>query len=113
MCRGVLRKLPQTDLLKMKTPIDIEEALKEIASFYDDTEGAMRLLKRKEVDKMDIPNLTSLLEGERSKFEKRKKNNIASDLFILELALDTTSVVNVPGHSLGLAAYQAEMRYQG
>jgi hypothetical protein len=81
----------------------------EIASFYDDFEGAMELLKKTSETKLT----QGFLALEKELYEKRKQNGLKSPLYILELTLDETSVYRDAGHSLGLPAYQAEMYYQG
>jgi hypothetical protein len=85
------------------------ERMKEIASFYDDPKGAMELLKRSNQSSIT----RKFLEREKDAKAKRIAHKIKSPLSILELALDETSLPPSTGHSLGLPAYQAEMRYRG
>jgi hypothetical protein len=85
------------------------ERMKEIASFYDEPQEAMKLLKRSNQSLIT----KKFLAREKDARVRRDANKIKSPIFILELALDESSCVNAPGHSLGLPAYQAEMYYQG
>jgi hypothetical protein len=92
--------------VRRETALDM---MREIASFYDNPNGALKLLKGRHT----TPITERFLEKEKALFEKRKANGVKSPILILELTLDETSIVSVPGHSLGLPAYQAEMYYRG
>lgn len=90
--------------------------LQEIASFYTNPAEAMRVLNRwmaldKEVRKFSVKGL---LERQRKLFLKRVANNVKATVELLEIELDPTPAPRpIPGYSLGIAAYQAEMRYHG
>jgi hypothetical protein len=85
------------------------ERMKEIASLYDDPKGAMNLLKRSNQSSIT----KEFLSREKGARARRDANGIKSPLSILELALDESPSIQVPGHSLGLSAWQAEMHYNG
>jgi hypothetical protein len=90
--------------------------LQEIASFYVDPAEAMKVLNKwmaldKEVRKFSVK---SLLERQRKLFLKRVANKVKATTDLLEVELDPTPAPRpIPGYSLGIAAYQAEMHYHG
>ena len=104
----------------MKTQMTREEfnfsRLQEIASFYVNPAEAMKVLNKwmaldKEVRKFSVK---SLLEKQRSLFLKRVANKVKATTDLLEVELDSTPAPGpIPGYSLGIAAYQAEMLYHG
>ena len=92
--------------IKKETTWDM---MREIASFYDNPKGAMKLLTRVH----STPITEQFLEREKALYKKRKENGVNSPLIILELTLDETSIPPETGYTLGLPAYQAEMYYRG
>lgn len=104
----------------MKTQMTREELnfsrLQEIASFYVKPAEAMKVLNKwmaldKEVRKFSVK---SLLERQRGLFLKRVANKVKATTDLLEVELDSTPAPRpISGYSLGIAAYQAEMRYHG
>ena len=98
---------------------ELSAMLLEIANFYEDPITALRILKkyfeRMIKDQTGDPNTKAqhLLLTEKALHGKRLVNRIRRRVELLEIALDDTPIHQLAGSSLGIAAYQAEARYNG
>lgn len=94
-------------ILKERLPAYLEHKNRWLMSSEEPmTEAIRQSIEKSELD--------FLLETERKLHERRLRNRITIHHGLLMLALDISFSQSLKiGHSLGLAAYEAEMYYQG
>lgn len=94
---------------------NIQMILEEVASFYTRPGKAISLLEKSRYARSEF-SAQLLLKREKTSFLKRVATGLLKpkSIELLEADLsDIPPVEPIPGYSLGLAAYQAEMEYHG
>ncbi len=95
---------------------NIENMIVEIASFFNDPQAAIEILKKNKIADRGVGYLQHMLDREKKFFLQRLRyggGNLPS-VEILESRLDEGGPIShMCGHSLRFPAYEAELYYQG
>ena len=99
--------------MKMKLiSSEIQKVIDEVSGFYDDPKRARDIMVIK-LSKFDAPAIWRFLMAERELHKKRAQNKIVPKIYLLEIALDTSSASKPIPPGSDAPKHQAQMHYNG